>query len=224
MKINDLIADNKLDEAAVEICEAFRFMLNASGMRIQLSKDEFYKVLPNVLEIMSDGLPESEDTTDTPGDDITVNPATATLTVEFEGPEDDKGWKKLPDYTSTYAVGATYYFAPYTVVGYTASENLVTGTMTAAGVTKTITYTKDAEETEEESSEETTKATLKITYVGPSGDTEFTAPAAVNREVTIGESYSVTSPTVTGYTPDKATVTGTMTSSGVTETVTYSKV
>ena len=59
---------------------------------------------------------------------------------------------------------------------------------------------------------------LKITYVMSDGTP---APTAYTETVTFNSDYSVTSPTVTGYTPDIATVTGTMGAEDVTVTVTY---
>ena len=48
------------------------------------------------------------------------------------------------------------------------------------------------------------------------------APETHTEQVAFGGDYSVTSPSVTGYTPDVATVTGTMDDiNGKTETVTY---
>ncbi len=60
--------------------------------------------------------------------------------------------------------------------------------------------------------------TLAITYVVPEG---FTAPAAYSQDYDYDTAYSVSSPAVTGCTPDVATVTGTMGDEDVSVTVTY---
>ncbi len=67
------------------------------------------------------------------------------------------------------------------------------------------------------------KHTLTINYVGPVGDNEFSAPAARTEQLAEGETYNVTSPEVSGYTPDTPTVSGTMGAENVTVTVTYTK-
>ena len=63
-------------------------------------------------------------------------------------------------------------------------------------------------------------APLTVQYVYE--DQSQAAPTHTE-SVVIGTEYSVTSPTINGYTPDKPVVSGTMTASGVTETVTYTK-
>ncbi len=62
--------------------------------------------------------------------------------------------------------------------------------------------------------------TLSINYVKAEGGT---AASTYTQTYTYGASYSVTSPTVEGYTPDQAVVTGTMGAGSVTITVTYTK-
>ncbi len=62
--------------------------------------------------------------------------------------------------------------------------------------------------------------TLSINYVKAEGGT---AASAYTQTYEYGASYSVTSPTVEGYTPDQAVVTGTMGAGNVTITVTYTK-
>ncbi len=62
--------------------------------------------------------------------------------------------------------------------------------------------------------------TLTINYVYANGGT---AATAYSQSYNYGASYSVTSPSVTGYTPDQAVVSGTMGAANVTVTVTYTK-
>ena len=88
------------------------------------------------------------------------------------------------------------------------TENLplTIGTDESANVIK-VYYVKD-----------TFKLTIHYVYEdGTEAKPDYTADIAVN------ESYSVTSPTINGYTADKTTVSGTMQSNDVTETVTYTK-
>ena len=59
---------------------------------------------------------------------------------------------------------------------------------------------------------------VNVTYVMSDNTT---APAAKSETYQYGENYSITSPTVTGYTPDAAAVEGTMGDADVNETVTY---
>lgn len=65
-------------------------------------------------------------------------------------------------------------------------------------------------------------AQLKITYVGPN-DGIFVVPTAVVMNVEIGSEYNVVSPTVEGYIADQGAIIGTMTASGFTTVVTYTK-
>ena len=214
--VKDLIAEGKLEAAAVIITDALRGLLSHSALGVDLSRDEFFKVAPKILYIMENGIPKPDPTED-PGDDIDINPAVATLTVTFEGPEDDDEFEELPAFVKNVAVGASYSFAPYTVVGYTPDKTLIEGKMVKTGVTVKVTYAK------EEPPVPVEKHTLTITYVGPVGDPDWTAPAEYTAELEEGEEYMVISPEVTGYTPDKANVSGAMATEDVAVTVTYSK-
>ena len=80
-----------------------------------------------------------------------------------------------------------------------------------ATVTADVTYTANFTEAARE-------YTLTITYEGPTG---FPAQQTYTAQVANGTEYSVASPVVEGYTPDVATVTGTMPTQDVTVTVTY---
>lgn len=213
--VKDLIAEGKLDLAAVAMMDGLRSIFGRAGLGMDLTRDEFLKVSPKLLEILETGkLPEIDPTED-PGDDIDVEPAAAKLTVTFEGPEGDTDFQPLPDYTKTIAVGGSYTFAPYTVVGYTADKTLIEGKMTKEGKTEKVTYTK-------KEPAPTEKFTLTINYVGPVGDPDWVAPATYTAELGKGEEYMVISPTVEGYTPDKDKVDGAITED-TTVTVTYTK-
>ena len=110
-----------------------------------------------------------------------------------------------PAYTATVEYGASYSVSSPEVTGYTPGTATVTGTMVAAAVTETVTYTKNS-------------YALTINYVD--GDNNVVAPA-YTATVEYGASYSVNSPEVTGYTPDQATVSGMMGTEAVNVTVTY---
>lgn len=83
---------------------------------------------------------------------------------------------------------------------------IVSGTMGIGPITVTVTYRASARE-------------LTVLYVYPNGKTASEKYQAVYGE---GEAYAVTSPTIVGYTPDLAVVSGTMDAVGQTVTVTYS--
>jgi len=106
-------------------------------------------------------------------------------------------------HTETVNYGASYTVTTPEVAGYTPDKAVVSGTVGASDISVTVTYTANT-------------YTLTITYTGlPSGDTTHT------ETVNYGASYSVTSPTVTGYTPDTAVVSGTVGTSDINVTVTY---
>lgn len=112
------------------------------------------------------------------------------------------------DVVEEFYPGETYTVAAPDVEGFAADPASVTGTMGASDVTETITYTSvDAH-------------TLTINYVYED-DTE--AAETYTASVDEGKTYSVTSPTVAGYIPDKKVVEGTMAAEDVTITVTYSE-
>lgn len=113
-----------------------------------------------------------------------------------------------PTYSQEYNVGDSYSIASPTITNYSPDIANVSGIMNEEGVDITVTYTRNT-------------AVLRIIYAGPSGDTSFPTPETVVQTVNVGDTYSVTSPTVSGYTPNKTVVSGTMTSDGVTEAVTY---
>ena len=109
-------------------------------------------------------------------------------------------------HTETVSFGSTYSVTSPAVTGYTPDVATVSGTMPDGNVTKTVTYKANSH-------------ILTVNYVIEGGG--VAAPATHTETVSFGGTYSVTSPAVTGYTPDIATVSGTMPNSNVTETVTY---
>ena len=94
------------------------------------------------------------------------------------------------------------------IKGYVADKVTVSGTMPVANVTVTVTYT------------ETEKYQLIIYYVYKDGGTAADTYSALLEE---GNTYFVTSPTITWYEADPETVSGTMGTAAVTVTVTYTE-
>lgn len=212
-KINDLIAEGKKEEAAAIVYDALLAILNSGDIRVSLNRKEWDTIAPELVKKMQNPAVTPTPTPE-PGDDIEIKDKTAVLTIKLTGPE---GFE-AKDMVKNILVGVDYKVAVPEFAGYTADKEFVTGTMTEDGAEATVTYTA---EVEPEPVEE--KGTLMISYVGPTGDEGFVAPDDVEQEVVVGETFSVTSPAVEGYTPDKAKVEGTMTSDGVAETVTYTK-
>lgn len=219
-KVNDLIAKGKLEDAAVIIFDSLLGAINQCSLGMKLSREEWVKVAPKLVEKMQNpGATPTPTPTPEPGDDVVIIDKTAVLTIKLVGPEGDEDFNAPAEMKKNILVGAKYNVIPPTVVGYSPERKVVTGTMTEDGAEETVNYTKDVEP--EPPVEE--KGTLKITYVGPEGDTDFVAPAAVEEELNVGEEFMKISPEVAGYTPDKANVNGVMVAAGITETVTYTK-
>ena len=130
-----------------------------------------------------------------------------TLTVNYVYAD---GTKATDAHTESVEEGAAYSVASPSIEGYTPDKATVTGTMGKAAVTVKVTYAKNP----------TPKHTLTVNYVYADGTK---ATDAHTESVEEGAAYSVASPAIEGYTPDKATVTGTMGNADVTEKVTYSK-
>lgn len=209
-KINDLIAENKLAEAAEILYDNLYTIINTYQHKSNINRAEFDKVAPELIKKMQNPVSEKEKT-DAPGDDIDIVPTTtAPLTIKFDGVEGMK------DVVKKIIIGQKYSYTVPTVEGYEADKEKVEGTMTEDGVEVTVTYTEEAAP----EPPVVEKGILLITYVGPE-DAEFTAPEAYTAEVEVGKPYSVESPTVEGFTPDIAVVEGTMVKDGVEVTVTY---
>ena len=134
-------------------------------------------------------------------------PPKHTLTVNYVYAD---GSEAAKSHTESVEEGAAYSVASPSIEGYTPDKATVTGTMGKAAVTVKVTYAKNP----------TPKHTLTVNYVYADGTK---ATDAHTESVEEGAAYSVASPAIEGYTPDKATVTGTMGNADVTEKVTYSK-
>ncbi|MBO4962979.1 MAG: MucBP domain-containing protein [Clostridia bacterium] len=117
------------------------------------------------------------------------------LTITYTG-------ANIATHTETLNYGASYSVTTPTVTGYTPDKAVVSGTVGTSDINVTVNYTINSYK-------------LTITYTGASVSTH-------TETLNYGASYSVTSPTVTGYKPDKAVVEGTIGTSDVSVTVTYS--
>ncbi|MBO4894465.1 MAG: InlB B-repeat-containing protein [Clostridia bacterium] len=126
-------------------------------------------------------------------------PLTINYVIEGESDPFDTHNEEVP-YNQTYSVQSPE------KTGYTPDQAVVSDTMDEiGGKTVTVTYTpKDYP--------------VKITYTMSDGSTP---PTAVDTTVPYGQDYAYDSPAVPGYTPEKATVSGTMDENGVNETVEY---
>jgi hypothetical protein len=104
--------------------------------------------------------------------------------------------------------GANYSISSPAVTGYTPSQTTVAGVMGSSDRTVDVLYTKNS-------------YALTIHYLYEDGTT---ASGTVTRQVEYGAGYSETSPSIAGYTADSTSVSGTMGTSDVDVTVTYSPV
>ena len=132
---------------------------------------------------------------------FTLNTHTLTINYQYAN-----GSQAASQYSQTYSYGESYSVASPSITGYTPDIDIVSGTMGDADVTVTVTYTINSH-------------MLTINYVD--GNNNVMAPQ-YTATLNYHDTYSVNSPAVTGYTPDQATVSGTMQDEDVTVTVTYS--
>ena len=128
-----------------------------------------------------------------------------TLTITYK---DAQGNTLATNHSSQVDEGASYSINSPTISGYVPDQAVVSGTMGLSDVTVTVTYT------------ETPKHTLTIYYRYSDSSTAATTYSAQYDE---SATYSVTSPTISDYTPSQATVSGTMGSSDISVTVTYTQ-
>ena len=152
----------------------------------------------------------------------------------------DQGNYSVTYVPGTFTINMAYFTVTWIADGseYAKNENVPYGTTTATlkpatDPTKTSSATTDYEFKDWGTLAETVTAdatytatwtesarkyALTINYVGPTG---FPAQESYSAQVANGAEYSVASPVVEGYTPDTATVTGTMGTEPVNVTVTY---
>ncbi len=126
-----------------------------------------------------------------------------TLTINYKYAD---GTNAAATHTESVNYNVDYSVTSPTITGYTPDLAVVTGTMGTQNVTVDVIYNINS-------------YLLTINYKYDDG-----TPAATTHteSVNYNVDYSVTSPTITGYTPDLAVVTGTMGTQNVTVDVTYS--
>ena len=116
------------------------------------------------------------------------------------------GTQAAPAHTENINYNVGYSVTSPDITGYTADQTVVSGTMGTADVTVNVVYNINS-------------YALTINYKYSDG-----SPAATTHteNVNYNTAYSVTSPTITGYTADQTVVSGTMGTEAVTVNVTYS--
>jgi hypothetical protein len=134
--------------------------------------------------------------------DVTYNINSYTLTVNYKYAD---GTTAAPTHTESVNYNASYSVTSPAIIGYTPDMAVVTGTMGTENVTVDVTYTINS-------------YTLTVNYKYTDGST---AAPTHTESVNYNAYYSVTSPAITGYTPDLAVVSGTMGTENVTVDVTY---
>lgn len=127
-----------------------------------------------------------------------------TLTVKYQY-EDGKEAK--PDHIEKVLYDKNYSVKSPIINGYSASQEIVSGTMGSSDVEVIVVYHKNPYK-------------LTINYVDEEGNL---VAVKHSENVLYNESYSVDSPKVVGYTPDQATVSGTMPAENKVINVVYRK-
>lgn len=143
------------------------------------------------------------------GTNCYLTPVKTVRTITVKHVKASDGSAAAADITKNVFEGDEYSITPAEVSGLTPDVATVTGVAGNADETKTVTYTSAAQHE------------LTIKYVNQAG----TAVADdVVKQIDEGKPYSVKSPTVAGYAPEKTTLTGTMGNADATVKVTYKPV
>ena len=126
------------------------------------------------------------------------------LTVKYRYAD---GSQAFPDHTES-----VKYLDPYSVEspqmeGWTSNVNVVSGTMGAGNQEVVVTYTSD-------------NPVLTIDYLYPDGSQAAPSSKSIFRA---GQNYSIMSPLIPGYMPDKPVISGIMGYENIHVTVTYNK-
>lgn len=150
----------------------------------------------------------------------TYIPKTYTLVIEYvlaDGITDDNF--TAPDtYQQAFVFGDSYRIASPAVEGYASDLLYVTGTIDAALVENVVDMNGTLYIYKEVSYSPTT-GRLRINYIY---EDTGAVDVSIIENCPVGETYSVVTPSVTGYTPDVTVVTGEMDADGVVVNVTYS--
>jgi len=127
-----------------------------------------------------------------------------TLTITYSIPEGTAP----ATYTATYAEGSSYGVPSPNVTGYTPSQARVEGIMGEEDIAVTVTYSINS-------------YTNTITYSNLRG---VTLHSPYTDTLEYGESFSVTSPLISGHTADQLVVSGTMPARALTTNVHYTQI
>ena len=139
---------------------------------------------------------------------FSIDPPTYKLTIKYIYAD---WWDtNIPTYQHDYVEWADYSIASPTIEGYTADQTTVSGTMWNSDKTIIVRYTKNPEPAQ--------TYTLTVNY---EYDDWYSAGNPKTESHAAWEYYSITSPTISGYTADKPVVSWTMPDSNKTEKVIY---
>ena len=173
---------------------------------LQLEAGEAYSIpspaIPGYIPdkpTVSGTMPDSDHT-----ETVIYSPTTYRLTIHYRY---ENGAEAAPSYVQQLAPGAGYAVDSPVLDNCIASLLAVTGTMPQEDVTLTVTYTSDMY-----------PLTIHYRYQGG-----LQAAGSITRLLSAGAEYSIPSPSISGYTADQPTVTGTMPAQGHTVTVTYTR-
>ena len=128
-----------------------------------------------------------------------------TVTVKYVY---EDGTKALDDYSKSFDYNTAYDVKSPSIEGYTPDVDRVQGTIGAQNVVVTVKYVAN-------------EYKLTVKYLNAQNNNQISAP--VTQTVAYKDSYSITSPTVTGYTASITTVEGIMPAEDKTITVYYYK-
>ena len=135
---------------------------------------------------------------------VTYSPNSYQLTINYIYAAN--GSQAAQSHFSTVVYGSTYSVTSPVLEGYTVSKDVVSGTMPSADVTETIEYGNNM-------------YSVKIRY-------QYNDGTLIKEElvkVQYGTEYSIASPSIKWYTPDKFFISGTMPAYEISETVTYTR-
>lgn len=170
----------------------------------ELAAGEEYSIQSPEIEGYTPSIPLVTGTM--PDEDLTIDvyysKAFYPLTVKYQYQD---GRKAAEDVTFQYPMGFAYDIQSPEIEGYIPDKQTVSGIMPGKALEEVVTYSPIS-------------YTLSISYQYEDG----TQAAEAHREqLTKGAAYSVTSPTITGYKPDREVISGTMSAKDTYFTVVY---
>ena len=136
--------------------------------------------------------------------DVVYTPKDCTLTIKYQYAD---GSEAFPPYTGTVKYNGNYSVESPALLGYEPNIPVVSGVMNSDGREIVVTYLRG-------------NPILTIDYLYPDGSQA--APSAKSA-IKTGQSYTIMSPLVPGYTPDKPVISGVMRDEDIHVIVTYNK-